>query len=73
MLLLTRMYWLGMRDGRVGIGLVLYHLTCQTLFICNGMFALLKDVDYLLIAKPVSRITTRRSASTVVYLLGAAG
>ena len=57
----------------MGIGLVLYHLTCQTLFICNGMFALLKDVDYLLIAKPVSRITTWRSASTVAYLLGAAG
>jgi len=45
----------------------------QTTFVYNGMSVLLKDVDYLLIAKPVSQITTRRSALTVAYLLGAAG
>jgi hypothetical protein len=73
MFLLIGMYWLGIKDGRVGIRLVLYYLTCQIMFVYNGMSALLKDVDYLLIAKSVSQITTRRSASTVAYLLGAAG
>jgi hypothetical protein len=34
--------------------LVLYRLTRQTTFVYNGTSALLKDVDYLLMAKPVS-------------------
>jgi hypothetical protein len=67
------MYWVGIKDGRVGMELVLYRLTRQTTFVYNGTSASLKDVDCLLMAKPVSKITTRRSASTVARLLGAAG
>jgi len=43
------------------------------MFVYDRMSILLKNVDYLLIAKSVSQITTWRSALTVVYLLGAAG
>lgn len=67
------MYWVGIIDDRVGMELVLYRLTRRTTFVYNGTSASLKDVDYLLMAKPVSKITTRRSASTVARLLGAAG
>ena len=35
--------------------------------------AMQKDVDYLLMAKPVVQLTTRGSAVTVLCLLGAVG
>ncbi len=44
-------------------------LISQTPSLCDVLSAMQKDVDYLLIAKPVAQLTTRGSAATVQSLL----
>jgi hypothetical protein len=47
MFLLIRMYWVGIKDGRVGVELVPYRLTRRTTFVYNGTSASLKGCGLL--------------------------